>query len=249
MSDLNLIIDFHLNSERQGPGSVEDTLKALSFINSANNTNLKVADIGCGSGGQTITLAQNLNAEITAIDLFPEFLGELNDKAKKLGLTNEITTLKASMDDLPFDKEEFDIIWSEGAIYNMGFESGIKNWKKFLKPGGYLAVSEITWIMDSRPKTLEDFWTKEYSEMDIASNKIKILEENGFTLTGYFFLDESSWIENYYKPLESNFDSYLERNNHSEQAKEVVQEYKSEIELYHKYKDYYSYGFYVARKN
>jgi hypothetical protein len=39
-----------------------------------------------------------------------------------------ITTLNCSMDALPFDEGEFDVIWSEGAVYNMGFEAGVSAW-------------------------------------------------------------------------------------------------------------------------
>ena len=249
MTELELIIDLHKNSERQGPGSIKETLKALDFMNLPKGRKLKVADIGCGSGGQTITLAQNINGQITAIDLFPKFLDELNDKSQKLGLKEKIITLEKSMDDLPFNNENFNIIWSEGAIYNIGYEDGIKKWKDYLKVGGYLAVSEITWLTNSRPKEIEDFWTQEYPEIDIASNKIKILENNGYTLVGYFHLTQNSWIKNYYKPMEERFETFLERNNNSGLASKVVKENKSEIELYQKYKDYYSYGFYIARKN
>lgn len=249
MTELELIIDLHKNSERQGPGSEKETLKALEFMNMSSDKNLKIADIGCGSGGQTVTLAQHLNGQITAVDLFPEFLAELNQKSEKLGLKEKIITLKKSMDDLPFNNEEFDIIWSEGAIYNIGFENGVKQWKNYLKTGGYLAVSEITWITNSRPREIKDFWKQEYPEIDIASNKIKLLEDNGYTLVGYFFLTKDSWIENYYKPLEARFKSFLDRNSNSEMAKEVVKEQKNEIELYQTYQDCYSYGFYVARKN
>ena len=249
MTELELIIDLHKYSERQGPGSETETLKALDIMNFASDKELKVTDIGCGSGGQTITLAENLNGQITAVDLFPEFLDELNEKSQKLGLKEKIKTLEKSMDDLPFNNEEFDIIWSEGAIYNLGFENGIKKWKDYLKTGGYLAVSEITWITNSRPSKIEDFWTQEYPEIDIASNKIKILENNGYTLVGYFYLTQNSWIENYYKPMEERFDTFLERNNNSELARKVVKENKFEIELYQKYKNYYNYGFYIARKN
>lgn len=210
---------------------------------------LKIADIGCGSGGQTILLAQNLSGHITAVDLFPEFLNELNDKAQKLGLQNKITTLEKSMDDLSFDAEEFDILWSEGAIYNIGFENGIKYWRDYLRVGGYLAVSEITWITNSRPKEIEEFWYKAYPEIDTASNKINLLENNGYTLAGYFYLAPDSWMENYYKPLESGFEDFLKRNNNTNLAKKVIADYKDEISLYLKYKDYYSYGFYIARKN
>jgi SAM-dependent methyltransferase len=249
MTELELIIDLHKNSERQGPGSEKETLKVLEFMNLSRDRKLKIADIGCGSGGQTITLAQNLNGQITAVDLFPEFLDELNEKSEKLGLKEKIITLEKSMDDLPFDKGDFDIIWSEGAIYNLGFENGVNKWKDFLKIGGYLAVSEITWITNSRPKEIEDFWKQEYPEIDIASNKIKILENNGFTLKGYFHLEQNSWIENYYKPMEERFETFLERNNNSELARKVINDNKFEIELYEKYKDYYSYGFYIAKKN
>ena len=248
MTELELIIDLHKNSERQGPGSEKETLKALEFMNFSSDKILKIADIGCGSGGQSITLAQNLKGQITAVDLVPDFLDELNEKTEKLGLKEEIKTLEKSMDELPFKSEEFDIIWSEGAIYNTGFENGVKKWKDYLKIGGYLAVSEITWITNSRPKEIDDFWKQEYPEIDMASNKIKILEENGYTLIGYFYLKQDSWIENYYKPMEARFETFLERNNNSELARKVFEENKAEIELYQKYKDYYSYGFYIARR-
>lgn len=249
MTELELLVDLHRNSERQGPGSVADTLKALSFLDIPNDKKLHIADLGCGSGGQTITLAEHLNANISAIDLFPTFLDELNAKAKAKGLTESVTTYAQSIDDLQFESETFDLIWSEGAIYNIGFEKGLKYWSKFLKPGGYLAVSEITWITQSRPKEIETFWTSEYPEIDVASNKIKQLEANGYTLTGYFRLGQQSWIENYYQPLESKFNEFLHRHNHSEHAKQVVEGTKSEMDLYERFKAFYSYGFYIARKN
>lgn len=249
MTELELIIDLHKNSERQGPGSENETLKALGFLDLPNDHNLKIADIGCGSGGQTITLAKNIHGQITAVDLFPEFLKELNAKTRKLGLSDKIVTLEKSMDNLPFKKNEFDLIWSEGAIYNIGFESGLKKWKEYLKVGGYLAVSEITWTTQNRPKEIEEFWKKEYPEIDIASNKIKQLESNGYSLVGYFYLRQNSWIENYYKPLETRFETFLKRHNNSKLARNVVSDYTVEIELYNKFKDFYSYGFYIARRN
>lgn len=247
--EIALLIDLHKDSERQGPGSEGETLKALDFMDIPNDQKLRVADIGCGTGGQTLTLAKNINAQIKAIDLFPDFLCKLNLKAEKLGLADTIITLEKSMDNLSFAKEEFDIIWSEGAIYNIGFEKGVKSWKEFLKVGGYLAVSEITWITNSRPKEVEAFWQEEYPEIDTASNKIKILENNGYSLVGYFYLNQESWIENYYKSLQQEFECFLERNGNSKLAKKVVADNKAEIALYLKFKDYYSYGFYIARKN
>lgn len=248
MTELELIVDFHKHARRQGPGSTDETLRALELTGIADKKNLKIADIGCGTGSPTITLAQNTSARIIGVDLFPEFLDKLDKRAEELGLEDRVSTLAESMDDLPFDNEEFDIIWSEGAIYNMGFEAGVKSWKKYLKTGGYLCVSEITWITESRPEELEGYWQQEYPEVDRASRKITFLEENGFTLTGYFYLKQDSWIKNYYEPMNEQFPVFLNRHNHSKAARKIVKEYKNEIKHYRTYKEYYSYGFYIARK-
>jgi ubiquinone/menaquinone biosynthesis C-methylase UbiE len=247
MTDFELLIDFHQNAERQGPGSNTDTLKALSFIDS-NNKTFNIADIGCGAGSQTLTLAKHINGKITAIDLFPQFLEKLNEKAIESGLDHKISTLAKSMDNLTFAKDSFDIIWAEGSIYIIGFEKGIKKWKEFLKPGGYIAVSEITWLTNERPEEIENHWNQEYPEIDTASAKIKILEENGFSLTGYFVLPPESWLNNYYKPMEERFEKFLEKHNYSDVAKSIVDAEQDEIYKYNKYKEYYSYGFYIARK-
>jgi ubiquinone/menaquinone biosynthesis C-methylase UbiE len=248
MTELELIVDFHKDAERQGPGSKRETLKALEFTGLSKSKNLKIADIGCGTGAPTIHLAQHTQAEIIGVDLFPEFLSKLEKKASELGLQNRVSTLKASMDNLPFEAGQFDIIWSEGAIYNMGFKAGVRDWRRFIKPGGYLCVSEVTWITDQRPKEIEEFWQQEYPEIDKASYKIRFLEENGFTLAGYFYLTEDSWVKNYYDPMNARFESFLDRQNYSEVVKNVVEEYKKEIQLYNDYGEYFNYGFYVARK-
>lgn len=118
-----------------------------------------------------------------------------------------------------------------------------------MKVGCYLAVSEITWITQSRLKEIEEFWKEEYPEIDIASNKIKQLENNGYSFVGYFYLKQDSWIENYYKPMETRFESFLKRQDNSQLARKVFEDNKAEIDLYQKFKKYYSYGFYMARKN
>ncbi len=249
MTETEILTDFYKNLYRQGPGSDQDTLRALQLIDIDKSNNYKITDIGCGTGAQTLVLADNLDCEIIAVDLFGEFLDELNDRAKKAGVSNKIRTMAKSMDALPFEQEEFDMIWSEGAIYSMGFEAGIKYWNQFLKKGGYLAVSEIIWTTESRPEEIEEFWTSEYPEIDTAAGKIKTLENNDYTLIDYFVLSEDSWMTNYYEPLEKQMDEFLERHNHSEVAQEIVEEHEAEIDLYESYHEYFSYGFFVVKKN
>ena len=249
MTELEMIVDLHLNMDRLGPGSQDETLKALEYVNLQQNGILNIADFGCGTGNQSLLLAEHLKARITAVDLFPKFLNKLIERAKNSALSNKIDTRVEDLNDLSIEPYSLDLIWSEGAIYNIGFENGIKSWKKYLKPGGFLAVTDITWITGRRPKTIEDYWSGIYPEIDRASSKIQILEDNGYTLTGYFYLKKKSWLTNYYHPLESAFDHFLRRHDNAKLAHKIVEENLFEIQQYQKYGKYYSYGFYIARSD
>jgi len=248
MENLQLLIDLHKRAKRQGPGGAEETRKAIDLAMLNPSTQLKIADIGCGTGSSTMMLARLLNAQVTAVDFLPEFIEVLKTTANNEGLTEKISPLVCSMDNLPFRDEEYDVIWSEGAIYNIGFEKGIKDWKRFLKPEGLLVVSEITWITDTRPSELEKYWVDEYPEIDTASAKINILEKNSYSPVGFFVLPVHCWLDNYYRPLQNSFAEFLQRNSNSESAQAIVAAEKTEIALYEKYKAHYSYGVYIARK-
>jgi SAM-dependent methyltransferase len=119
-----------------------------------------------------MVLAQHASGHITGIDLFPIFIDLFNSNALKLNLQNRIKGVVGSMENLPFHNEELDLIWSEGAIYNIGFERGLNEWRKFLKTGGYVAVSEASWFTEERPSEIDEFWKDAYPEIDTISNKI-----------------------------------------------------------------------------
>lgn len=246
--NFELMVDLHRSQKRQGPGSEEDTLRAFSLSQLPFDRPIKVVDIGCGTGETCLTLAEHTEAEILGIDLFPQFLQELEKRASEAGLGDRIEVQEASMENLNLEADAFDLIWSEGAIYNIGFEAGIKAWRKFLKPGGYLAVSEITWLTAQRPTEIENFWSEEYPEIARAHHKIDQLEENGYTLKGYFPLGVESWL-NYHQDLENAYESFLDRHQHSTEALDIVRNHREEAALYRKYQEYFSYGFYIAQKD
>ena len=245
----SLMVDLHRDGRRQGPGSIEETLRALLLSRIDQSSSLKVADIGCGTGASTITLAQNLpNANITAVDIFSEFLDVVAKKAKEQGLQNRIQVLKQSMDALSFYNESLDLIWSEGAIYNIGFKNGIELWKPFLKTGGVLAVSEITWLHPNPPEEIKSHWESEYPEIATAPSKIRVLETAGYDLLGYFVLPESNWLDNYYMPTQKRIQAFSERHAEVAKAHEIIAMERHEYELYERYKEWFSYGFYVATR-
>ena len=248
MNELQFLIDLHRPANRQGPGGDAETELILKLAGLDQSLPLKIADIGCGTGASTLLLAKKLDAVITAVDYLQDFLDELQLRAKREELCDKIVTINCSMGDLPFASEEFDVIWSEGAIYNIGFEAGISAWKHFLKPNGKLIISEITWISSSRPLELENYWKNEYQEIDTESAKIEIIKKSGFSLEAYFVLPNHCWVENYYRPMQERFIDFLGRHPQSDQAKLIVEAEQREIALYEKYNSYYSYGVYIAKK-
>jgi len=94
----------------------------------------RILDIGCGSGVVTMGLAILSNGWITALDINEYDLDRLAAKVRREELSERVTVVKRSMMEMNFDTESFDIIWSEGSIYIIGFESGLREWKRLLKP-------------------------------------------------------------------------------------------------------------------
>lgn len=245
--DFNLICEYFSNLERQGPGSPEVTLKALSFIDNLNEES-RIADIGCGTGGQTMLLAQHAPGSITGVDLFPVFIDLFNSNAAKLNLQDRVKGVVDSMDNLSFQKEELDLIWSEGAIYNIGFERGLKEWRKFLKTEGYIAVSEASWFTEERPAEIDKFWQDAYPEIDTIPNKVAQMQKAGYIPVATFILPENCWIDNYYIPQVKAQEVFLKKYAGNKTAEEFIANEKHESQLYYKYKEYYGYVFYIGKK-
>lgn len=245
--NFSLIADFFKGLERQGPGSEDITKLALQFVKGLPDM-AHIADVGCGTGGQTIFLAQNLKGDISASDIMPEFIESLREKIRKAGLEDRITTDNISMAELDFPEQSLDLIWAEGSIYNIGYEKGLREWRKFLKPNGYIAVSEATWFTNERPQEIAGFWEKNYSEINIVSKKVQQMQDAGYTPVAHFILPEVCWW-NYFNPILDYCEAFLQKHNYSEEAKGLVEHFKYEIELYDKYKAYYGYVFYIGQVN
>lgn len=245
--ELNLICDFFSGMERQGPGSPEVTLKALSFIDNLTDKSL-IADIGCGTGGQTMILAQHVAGQITGLDFLPDFISIFNRNARQFGLQGRVKGIVGSMDNLPFREEELDLIWSEGAIYNIGFERGLKEWRKYLKTGGYIAVSESSWFTDERPTEIHDFWVDAYPEIDTIPNQVAKVYKAGYLPVATFILPSTCWTEHYFAPKVAAQEIFLNKYAGNKIAEEFSALQAVEEELYRKYKEFYGYVFFIAKK-
>lgn len=247
LSMFDILIETHTELVRQGPGSPDITALALSFLGNLN-TIARAADLGCGTGNQTIFLAQNLPGTVVGVDLIPSFIDMLNENANKLNLGERVTGIVGDITKLPFKKEEFDLIWSEGVIDSVEFEKGINHWSRFLKKGGYIAITCPSWLTAEHPTEVEKFWIDAGSGLDTVESNISVMQKIGFEFVAAFALPEECWTDNYYTPREAAEKVFMEKHTGNETAEEYIKRSKCEMELYSKYKQHYGYVFYIGKK-
>ncbi|MCQ6963447.1 class I SAM-dependent methyltransferase [Methanolobus chelungpuianus] len=233
---------------RQGPGNNESTEKAFRSLPRLAPGS-RILDIGCGVGMQTLHLADICeDCQITATDIYQPYLDDLMKKAAEKGVTGRISTVRASMDDLPFGEDSFDVIWSEGAIFVIGFEKGLSYWKRFLKEGGFIALTEAAWFTDTPSEEAFQFWQECYPAIRSIPEYEKAIEAAGYTLIGSFRLPAAAWWDDYYIPMEKRLDSIEEEYQGNMDAESIIEFSRREMEIFRKHSEEYGYAFFIMQK-
>ena len=244
--DIESLLKIHQDMPRQGGGRDEYTQKAYEMIPKINQP--KILDIGCGPGMQTIKLAKISGGQVTGIDIFEQFLDQLRESIKKENLQSSVKAVNMSMLEIKYPEESFDIIWAEGSIFIIGFEEGLKQWKKYIKPNGFLAVHEMAWLQDNPPEEIYSFWQRVYPQITTIPNNLEVIKNAGYKVLGHFPLPEDAWWEFYYDPLQKRLDKLRVEYKDDPKLIERMDEDQLEIDLYRKYSSWYGSVFYVMQK-
>jgi ubiquinone/menaquinone biosynthesis C-methylase UbiE len=242
-----IFFQIHRDNPREGPGNFESTQKAYALLKNLPEKP-RILDIGCGPGKQTLDLAEISSAEIYAIDNHNDYLNHLNQKIKKRGLSHRVFPMHCDMGSLTFEEEYFDVIWAEGSIFIIGFEKGLVSWKPFLKPEGYVAVSELTWLRDDPPEELEEYMSSGYPAMNSIERNTAIIRRAGYKFIDAFILPENAWWDDYYHHIEKKIAAMKSKSDSDPDVLEILKEEEREIAIYRHYSDYYGYVFYIMQK-
>lgn len=244
----DLLYQIFSDIPRQGPGSRFSTLQAARLITDVPEEPV-ILDLGCGTGAQTLVVASHFGGKVYAVDNFKPYLQILELNAIKFGLNETIVCRPGDMFNLDFPENYFDIIWAEGSVYILGFANGLKSLKPHLKTGGYVAATEISWLREDIPDDLAAFWEIEYPDMKTLTSNLKTVAASGYQLVDYFALPPTAWWDEFYTPLEKRLVKLRQQFDDDDEALELIELTQLEIDLYRKYPDYYSYIFYILRKN
>lgn len=242
----DLTVDFFLKADSLAPYSYHTTMKALSFIERISRAR-KIADVGSGTGIQTVTLYEATQTQIVAIDFVPEFIEELKSELDHQKLNDYICPVFSSSYNLPFGYGELDILWSEYAASEIGFECAVNEWSKYLRVEGYMVVCAYCWLTKNRPDEISDYLKESKTDIYPIADRIMQFQEAGFLPVAHFIMPDECWW-NYYCSLEENFNNFLEKHQDNENAQLLVRKIDREINLFEKYGQYYGYVFFIGKK-
>jgi serine/threonine-protein kinase HipA len=236
------LIDLHRGLEHKGPGDSEFSRNILSNL---SNLPLKprIADLGCGSGASALLLAQHYQSTVMAVDSSSVFIDELKVRTKQLGLEHFIIPIYGDMAKLDWPVGSIDLLWSEGAAYNLGFERALKIWRPFLASSGIAVISEMSWFIDDAPEPISTYWQKVYPMMNTEAENVAPASDSMFSVLSMHRLPSQAWWINYYEPLRER----MEQLEITPSTQLVIREIQEEIRLFEKFSDFYGYTFYVLQ--
>jgi SAM-dependent methyltransferase len=235
-----LFFTLHSGLPHEGPGSRDDTLRALALTGLVGP--LEVLDIGCGPGPASLVLLEALpQARVTGVDAHAAFLEAARGRVAAAGHGARFAAVEADMAALPFAPGRFDLLWCEGAAYIPGVARALRLWRPLLRPGGRVAFSEAVWLVPEPHPAARAVWA-EYPEMtDIAGTQARVVRA-GWRLIGWFVLSEAAW-EAYFGPLGARVAALAPA--HGAEAPALA-EAACEIALRRSHGDDYGYAFFVA---
>ncbi len=231
---------------RQGPGDRDSTAAALRLCRELPPAP-DILDLGCGTGAQTVHLAELTDGQIVAVDNHPPFIERLDATLRGAGLQPRVRALVADMAAPGLPEAGFDLVWSEGALYSISLERALPVCRSLLRPGGYLAFTDAVWRKPGAPAEVRETFELDYPSMGDVESVGALLQRSGFEVLEHFTLPDEAWWAEFYEPMSEQIERLRTRHADDPEALEIIEQLAAEPELHRRYSEYYAYEFFVAR--
>jgi SAM-dependent methyltransferase len=230
--------------EKLGPGDDAHTLEVLRLLPKQDFR--VVVDAGCGRGRQTLALAKTLGTVVHAVDSYEPFLNDLMRRAQDAKLEHFVEAHCMDMKDIPRVFPDIDLLWSEGAAYNIGFSHALASWASAITPGGFAVVSELSWLKADPPDPVRQFFRSGYPDMQSVPDNVAAAERAGYKVLATHTLPPPAWVDGYYDVLAPRAKELLDHPDPA--VRDFAAETAREIEVFQLSQESYGYVFYVLQR-
>lgn len=232
---------------RQGPGNRECASRALGLCRDLP-ASPAILDLGCGVGGQTLHLAELTSGTIVAIDSHAPSIERLRATVEDRGIAQRIRPMVGDMAHPDQPPKSFDLVWSEGALYNLGIEKALGICHGLLRPGGHVAFTDAVWRTDNPPPAVKESFDFDYPTMGRVPDVVAAIEHAGFERLGHFTLPDEAWWDDFYTPMLHRIEELHGKYREDPEALEILAQLAAEPEMHRQHADCYAYEFFVARR-
>ena len=243
----SIFFELYESLPRQGPGNRASAAKALALCRDLPPSPA-IIDLGCGVGGQTLHLAGLTSGNIVAVDNHASSIERLRATVAEHGLSQRVSPVVGDLSNLEQPPASFDLVWSEGALYNIGIERALRVCHRLLRPGGYLAFTDAVWCKEKPPPEVKASFEDDYPTMGRVRDVLAAIERSGLSLIDHFTLPDEAWWDDFYTPMRRRIEEFRGRYADDEEALAVLEKLAQEPEMHQRYSDYYAYEFFVARR-
>jgi len=208
----------------------------------------RILDIGCGPGVPTVELARICDGLITGLDTDLESLDALLAAARESAVTSRVGVVRASMQNMPFADESFDLLWSEGSAHIVGIENALTDWRRLIRPDGFLVVHEIVWLRPDPPTEIAEYWCEVFPEFTTAAGYAEAITERGYRLLNRFCLPETAWWEECYGPLAKRIDEWRMERADDPAILPILDAAQRDVDFFRNHSDWCGSAFFMMQK-
>jgi SAM-dependent methyltransferase len=237
--------ELHRELSRGSPARLGFTRKAFRMLPPLHDP--RILDIGCGQGGPTLELARLSGGHVTGLDTDRSALHELARRADEEGLSDHIEVVHGSMFDMDFADGSFDVIWAEGSLHILGFERALREWRRFIRPHGFLVVHEMAWLRPDPPSEIAGCWQMAYPGIRTVSEYVEQVPDHGYELVGHFALPDDFWLLDYFDPMVARIRVLRRKYAEDQAAQRTLDREQQAADLYKKHSKWYGSVFLLMR--
>jgi len=138
--------DIHIGMYRPGD-SISDasqrTVASMADMLQGVHSDSHLLDIGAGYGGAARYLVDRFSCKVDCLNLSQVENNRNIEKNKALGVSDRISVVTGNFEQLPFEADQYDIVWSEDAILHSDNKQKVfEEVNRVMKPGGQFIFSD-----------------------------------------------------------------------------------------------------------